>query len=185
MISHQDMQQVQKRGTGSKVPRFFVLMVMIFIAGILPACSKKKSEDLINRHAPQVCSLATRQSEARMIDIPLPVGGEFVSECSSLANEARSRTEDSKLSRESVLNKWSALTYRVSLTRETLIRFYESEMMRLGWNKLAQSSGEEEMLVFENPLKVSIIHLSRDKQKKGRKYTTKIVLKLYEMVKAT
>jgi hypothetical protein len=193
MISQLSVQKLQKRGTDSKVPRFFVQVFIVFMVGMLPACSKKQSKTSMNyssmdhrsmgRSSTVQPLLTARQREAHMVDIPLPVGGVLLPELSAMADAISSHAVGSKYAPERALSTRSILTYRVATTREALVRFYEDEMMRLGWNKLAQSSGDEELLVFESPLNMAIIQMRPEKPKKGWKRNKKLILTLHETSK--
>jgi hypothetical protein len=164
MISQLSVQKLQKRGTDLKVPRFFVFISLVFFISVFFPIVAKKQPKL---------SIADRQSEAQMADMPLPVGGVLVPSVTKIDDVANSNAT----------YKGSILTYRVTTTRELLIQFYEEEMIRLGWNKLAQSSGDEEILIFETPSKVAIIQMRPEKQKKGWKRNKKIILTLHELPK--
>lgn len=193
MMVHQGAQKLQKRGTDSKIPRFFVFLLIGSCVCVFSGCSKKQSQvPMAHRLAagPSVehCSvdhrsvdhrsmvnrtttdhvLSVRQREASMADIPLPVGGVLVPTVTSQQNSS---------------SRSSILTYCVTTKHESLVRFYEQEMMRLGWNKRAQSSGEEELLVFESPLKMAIIQMRPEKPHKGWKLNKKIILTLHETSK--
>jgi hypothetical protein len=164
MISQLGVQKLQKRGTDQKVPRFFVFISLLFFNTIFFPLVAKKQPKL---------SLADRQSEAQMADMPLPVGGALVPAVTKIDDVAPSNATC----------RGSILTYRVTTTRESLVQFYEEEMMRFGWNKLAQSSGDEEILIFESPSKVAIIQMRPEKSKKGWKRNKKILLTLHETSK--
>ena len=164
MISQLSVQKLQKRGTDLTVPRFFMFISLVFFTTVFSSIVAKKQPKL---------SLADRQSEAKMADIPLPVGGVLVPAVVKIDDVANSNAT----------RKGSILTYRITTTRESLVQFYEEEMMRLGWNKLAQSSGDEELLVFESPLKVAVIQMRPEKPKKGWKRNKKILLTLHETSK--
>jgi len=182
MILHHDMQQIQKRGTDQKVPRFFVLIILFaFASVVVPLCAKKKSNVLNSSNR----SIVVRQTEAQMVDMPLPVGGVLVPSVNKESTGTLAHQTGTVLIPEETLGKGSVLTYRVVTTRESLVSFYEDEMMRLGWNKLAQSSGDEEILIFESPLKVAIIQMRPEKPKKGWKRNKKIILTLHQTAKET
>lgn len=169
MILQHCVQQLQKRGTDSKGPRFFVFIISIVLAsGVSPIFAKKKSKISIDNR-----SIAARQAEAQMVDMPLPVGGILMSVV----------TKNGDATHDNAMGNGSILAYRVTATRDALVRFYENEMMRLGWNKLAQSSGDEELLIFESPLKMAIIQMRPEKPKKGWKRNKKIILTLHETSK--
>lgn len=160
MISQHSVQKIQKRGTGFKVPRFFVVLVLVVSCASFSLYAKKKK--ISHR------TMADRQAEAHLVDMPFPVGGVLL----PAHNKDKSEPNSSAI-----------LTYCVSTTREALIRFYEKEMIRLGWNKLAQSSGDEELLIFETPSKIAIIQMRPKKIKKGWKQNKKIILTLHETSK--
>jgi hypothetical protein len=190
MISQQGVQQIQKRGTDSKVPRFFVVIFFIVFSGVVsPVFAKKKSKALKSNR-----SIIVRQAEAQMADMPLPVGGVLIPVITKTGDVVRNNavrfnavgsdnTHESAVSGGRACSDTIILTYRITATRESLIRFYEEEMMRLGWNKLVQSSGDEELLVFESPLQVAIIQMRPEKPKKGWKRNKKIILTLHETAK--
>ena len=166
MIAQQSVVKIQRRGT-TKAPRLFVWIIIFLSATVLSAFAKKKPS----------LSLVDRQSEAQMVTIPLPVGGVFVPvKKDSVGHGDAVATHDNA-------GKGSVLTYSVTTKHDELVSFYEEEMMRLGWNKLAQSSHDEEILIFESPSKIAIIEMRPETPKKGWKRSKKIIVKLHELTK--
>ncbi|MCX5922278.1 MAG: hypothetical protein NTX86_03045 [Candidatus Dependentiae bacterium] len=105
------------------------------------------------RHRERVVDTLPVYREAKLDDIPIPLS-------------AFLQSYDPKKS--STLVDSIMLTYTVFLSRNDIMLFYDREMERLGWQKLAFVNDEEALLLFSKPTKVCSISLrSNSDERKG------------------
>lgn len=149
MLAEKTLQRLKKRGT-VMVPRFFVYLLVSSIV-FLPACTKRRVP----------LSVADKRREALMHGMPLPVGGTLL----PLAGRVSTPHAEQSIVR-----------YKVPSSRETVQRFYDKEMMRLGWHKKAQSSQGQDIMVFESPTHIALVQIAPEKK-------NHVMLTLHRLVK--
>ena len=100
-----------------------------------------QNAEFSSKRASKVISTHHLLQEARLMDIPVPLGVEPKPE---LAGDA---TVDQLV-----------LGYVTELDMATLVVFYQREMERLGWQQLSYVAGVEQLLVFSKPGKLCAIN---------------------------
>jgi hypothetical protein len=92
------------------------------------------------------------RKEARMLDVPIPLGAKLVdlAQCGE-----------------------SECSFSVVISREAVSDFYIQEMERYGWVLLASLSGSSSQLVFEKPRKLCVVTIV---QRKGYKPKTLVTI---------
>lgn len=157
------------------------LIMICFFSLFLPACARKKSKLLscvggFEQHAhsevQRAQSLALlREWETTLLDIPFPLGA-------------------LPLSREHIQESGSSgqnfLAYTVALSAPDLTTFYEQEMERLGWQKMAALPDFETMLIFAKPDRICSISLrAADDESKGKENSLEFTLVVLSIGKKT
>ena len=97
-----------------------------------------------------------KKLEARLVDIPVPVNVRPL-------EQYFTQTDSGDV----------CIAYGSSMQLGVILAFYQREMERFGWQRIAQLEGLELMLVYKKPKKISVISL---RPVAKRIYTLKIVI---------
>lgn len=133
------------------------LALICFLILILPACTHKKtrrisciqgnipsfSHDRSAERAHEQARALLHEWETTLLDIPFPLGAMPV---------------DPEHTQTGVSGQ-QFLAYTVSLSESDLVKFYEQEMERLGWQKMTVLRDFETMLIFAKPDRICSISL--------------------------
>ena len=145
------------------------ILIPCIIFSLLPSCTSKVSKKRLQNpreiknssgvfdykdpfsesesaFSARICSRIIREQEAKMVDIPFPLGAVPLENVSVY-------TQD-----ESVIG------YQCSASNEDLREFYTLEMEREGWCNLMSIASSESMLVFSKPYRLCVISLRESEQ---------------------
>ena len=118
----------------------------VIVLFLLPICFAGCKKQAKRTQVKSVNSLNVQEHEARLFDIPVPVCAE------------------SLLQEQDYNPKNFVLVYKVDSSVDELVGFYEKQMERLGWKKLAKSNQQEANLLFEKPSKICLVSIRSNKK---------------------
>jgi hypothetical protein len=127
----------------------------------LPSCSLRQSKKSVKGKKNTLDALVldtknqtqriptVRPHEARMIDVPLPLG----------AHPVQSDHDENTVE--------SVALYELCMPLDDMLMFYAVELEREGWREVMTVAGERTVLVYEKPGRMCVIVIASVAQKRG------------------